>query len=63
MSFVTASGYVFFAHTSTSLPPLRERVRDAQTALAASGSGDLRGTILLSTEGANVLLCGTPEAV
>ena len=98
MSFVTASGYVFFQHDAASLPALRERMRslirddyvgsaaapgaDSTPAAAAAAAAaaavivppvadaasalhlsSMRGTILLSTEGANVLLCGSPSQV
>lgn len=60
---ITASGYVFQAHDRELLPNLKSKIRDLTKCTDAPSLADVRGTILLSTEGANVLLCGVSPSV
>lgn len=54
-SFTNISAYQFTPFAD--LPALRDRVR------AAAAAGGLKGTVLLSTEGINLFVAGTPEAI
>ncbi|EEY53297.1 uncharacterized protein PITG_06938 [Phytophthora infestans T30-4] len=59
-SFVNSSAYGFCVFDAKRLPELKQQLL---LKAAQFGEDRLRGTILLSTEGVNIRLSGTPEAV